>query len=91
MAGSRSGTGDILDDAGIFWHTNNKEAIKEMWKERWWDWPTKSGTIWNSVRIRMSVDRNPPSMLKSVSSLLVSVNVYLWGKPKEMQKIWHSS
>lgn len=30
MAGSRSGTGDILDDAGIFWHTNNKEAIKEM-------------------------------------------------------------
>jgi len=30
MAGSRSGTGD---DAGIFWHTNNKEATKDMLKE----------------------------------------------------------
>lgn len=34
MAGSRSGTRDILDDAGIFWHTNNKEATKDMLEER---------------------------------------------------------
>lgn len=30
MADTKSGTGNILDDPEIFWHTNNKEAIKDM-------------------------------------------------------------
>lgn len=83
MAGSRSGAGD---DAGIFWHTNNKEATKDVKRmlmrltDQKWD------------NLKFSKDKNvsgskSTEYIKIYKLKLVSVNVYLWGKPKEMKKI----